>query len=475
MVKIVDTIRTVPGGAAIGAGVNVAIKKEVDGSVVTTAVTDANGRFSYEADGHFGPYRYEVTSGGTTKAHSSKSVGYAGPVPLGELHEYFRVWSDGVIQGVENELTVTSAGTDMTATVGKGSAIVKGLLYRQSLATAGVTLAAADGSFPRNDLVVVRVTRAGQTEEGKAVLTSIAGTPSATPADPALVQNSASWDVALARVRVDAGVTAIAAVGKITQVSTYATPYIPTGTITSDMILDGTIATADLGDAQVTTAKINNLAVTDAKIANATITGAKIATDTIGASNIAAGAVGASEIADGAVGEDELATNAVTAVKIAAGAVGASEIAAGAVGASELAGDFLGDFLFVRTDSADNPDVGSTTSLNVAASGAEAYSKTYTLPTGTWTVLVVANVQVSRSVTTGAMGVMLEIDGTPGGANYSTAPLTVGDTKAMNVSLTKSGVAAGSLTYTLYYAGLTTAGTTFTDNPMMTLVAYRTA
>jgi hypothetical protein len=370
MVKIVDTIRTVPGGAAIGAGVNVAVKKEVDGSLVTTAVTDAAGRFSYEADGHFGPYRYEVTSGGTTKAHSSKSQGYAGPVSLGELHEYFRVWSDGVLSGVENELQVTSAGTTMTVTVGKGSAIVKGLLYRQSLATAGVTLDAADGAQPRHDLIVVEVTRAGQTEEGKARLTFVKGTPAVSPADPSPIQTAATWQIPIARVLVGAGVTAIAAVGKIVQTGyrTYASVHIPTGHVTSDMILDGAIVNADVNaaaaiagsklaagtvtttqlgtaavetanilNAAVTTNKIADLNVTVGKIAAAAITGDKIAADTIGASNIAPGAIGSSEIAALAVGETELADNAVTAVKIAANAVGASEIAAGAVGTDEIA------------------------------------------------------------------------------------------------------------------------------------------
>jgi hypothetical protein len=363
MVKIVDTIRTVPGGASIGADVNVAIKKEVDGSTVTTATTDADGRFTYEADGHFGPYRYEVTSGGMTKKHSSKSQGYAGPISLGELYEYFRTWSDGVINGIESELAVTSAGTDMTLTVAKGSAIVKGLLYRQTLATGSVTLDAADGAQPRNDLIVVEVTRAGQTEEGKALLTFVKGTPAVSPADPSLTQTDATWQIAIARVRVDAGVTAIAAVGKITSLvttSSYAAPYIPTGHITSAMILDGTILNADinaaagiqgskLADNSITALQIQadavgaselaNDAVANANIIDGTITGAKIATDTIAASNIAAGAIGASEIATGAVGNDELAADAVTVDKIAANAVGASEIIAGAVGTTELADD----------------------------------------------------------------------------------------------------------------------------------------
>jgi hypothetical protein len=370
MVKIVDTVRTVPGGVAVPAGTNVAIKKEVNGATVTTVTTDADGRFSYETDGHFGPYRYEVTSGGMTKVHSSKSQGYAGPISLGELHKYFRVWSDGVVQGVGSELAVTSAGTNMTLTVGQGDAIVKGLLYTMVSATQPVTLDAADPTFPRNDLIVVQVTRAGQTEEGKATLTKVTGTPATIPADPTATQTSAVWEYVLARVRVDAGATAIAAAGKITQLSTYAAPTIPTGYVTSAMILDGTIVNADINAAAaiagtkiatnsitadqiafgavgqselaasaVTGAHLDALAVTDAKIANATITGAKIATDTIGASNIAAGAIGASEIAVGAVGEEELADNAVTSTKIAAGAVGTTDLANAAVTTAKIDDD----------------------------------------------------------------------------------------------------------------------------------------
>jgi hypothetical protein len=142
--------------------------------------------------------------------------------------------------------------------------------------------------------------------------------------------------------------------------SSYAAPYIPTGHITSAMILDGTILNADinaaagiqgskLADNSITALQIQadavgaselaNDAVANANIIDGTITGAKIATDTIAASNIAAGAIGASEIATGAVGNDELAADAVTVDKIAANAVGASEIIAGAVGTTELADD----------------------------------------------------------------------------------------------------------------------------------------
>ena len=54
------------------------------------------------------------------------------------------------------------------------------------------------------------------------------------------------------------------------------TVTLPSGTVTSAMILDGTIATADIADSAVTTGKIADSAVTSAKIANDTIVDADI-------------------------------------------------------------------------------------------------------------------------------------------------------------------------------------------------------
>ena len=87
---------------------------------------------------------------------------------------------------------------------------------------------------------------------------------------------------------------------------------LPTGAITTTMILDGTIATGD------------------------------IATDTILAGNIAAGAVGTSEIADGTVATGDIATDTIAAVDIATGAVGTLEIADGAIAATDIAANAVG-------------------------------------------------------------------------------------------------------------------------------------
>lgn len=647
--KVVDFIRTVPGGVPVTTNTPVAIKKEIDGSLITTVYTDATGRFVYEANGHPGPYRYETTAAGNTKTHSSKSLGYAGPISLGELYEYFRVWNDGVIQGVGSELAVTSAGTNMTVTVAQGSALVRGLLYRMVSASLPVTLTGANGANPRNDLIVVEVYRAGHAEEGRAFLTYVTGAPAVSPVDPALTQTTDRWQIAIARVRVDTGVTAIASTGKITSLLTYSTPFIPTGSITSAMLLDGTIVNADIAGATITGAKLVNdtvtatqiaanavteselaplavatghlaaLAVTGAKIADGTITGDKIDTDTIAAINIAPNAVGASEIVDGSVGTAELATAAVTAIKIAAGAVGTTEIAAGGVGTTNIAllavasariadgavtaaklnqmgattGQLIGwsgtawaptspagvgagsittteianntilnadisasaaiaggklaalsvgsaqiaadaitaselapsavsnshvsasaaihlsklgqsgattnqvvkwngsawapaadasgaatltaldDLFFAKTDSADDADVSSTTNISTPVVG-NGYQKTYTLPPGTWTCLVIGNIALRRDVASGNVTVTCTVDGTTGGLKYGAIAGSANDPTTMSVSNTKAGV-IGLFSYSINYCGQGTAGTTFADNPMLTLIAYRTA
>ena len=91
------------------------------------------------------------------------------------------------------------------------------------------------------------------------------------------------------------------------------TVTLPTGTVTSAMILDGTIATGDLADAAVTTAKIADSNVTTAKIADSNVTTAKIADSNVTTAKIADSAITSAKIADGTIVDADINASAAIA------------------------------------------------------------------------------------------------------------------------------------------------------------------
>jgi hypothetical protein len=118
-----------------------------------------------------------------------------------------RLWlTTGVVSGELNSLAAYADSTGMQVKVPTGRAWIEGFYYEND-AIKTLAISAADPSNPRIDRVVVRLDRTANTITA-AVKT---GTPAATPSAPALTQTSATWEIALAQVRVNAGVASIAA------------------------------------------------------------------------------------------------------------------------------------------------------------------------------------------------------------------------------------------------------------------------
>lgn len=139
--------------------------------------------------------------------------------------------SQGVVSS--SDLAVTAKGTpDMSVNVATGEAFIigteqteQGAYHVYNDATVNKTIATADATNPRYDLIVAKVKDSeysGSDDEWS--LAVVTGTPAASPADPAVPSNS----ITLARVQVDAGVTSIVS-GKITDVRTYAITNGPRG------------------------------------------------------------------------------------------------------------------------------------------------------------------------------------------------------------------------------------------------------
>jgi len=235
MAKIVGYYRNVPGGTGVN-GVTMSWKKKVDDSVVATDATAAdaygdNGEFSFAVDGSPGPSYITGTSGSETKVRDSRETGYAGTWFPAEHPYYDYAVGDGVMNGIDNSCAVDAPG-GMNIRVATGQILNKGHLYRCTAATT-VAITAADATHPRIDRVVCRLTRIGETQEGKLELAVVAGTPAASPSAPAATQSSATWEITLATVAVAAGAASITN-GNITDAREYCFVY-PL-TTTGDML-----------------------------------------------------------------------------------------------------------------------------------------------------------------------------------------------------------------------------------------------
>lgn len=117
---------------------------------------------------------------------------------------YFSAFiSNGVYLSPTDSLQVT-VNTGMSVKIKAGSAFINGYFYRNTI---DITkpIAVADGVYPRIDRIVVRWSLVNR---NMAVFV-LTGTPASNPTAPALTRNAETYEIALADIRVNAGVTAI--------------------------------------------------------------------------------------------------------------------------------------------------------------------------------------------------------------------------------------------------------------------------
>jgi hypothetical protein len=112
----------------------------------------------------------------------------------------------GVITGVLNNLQVFADSTGMQVKTKSGAVWIKGH-YFESDVEETLAIGTADPSNPRIDRVIIRLDWTANTID----LAVIQGTPAASPELPVITQNSSRWEIPLAQIRVNAGVTTIVA------------------------------------------------------------------------------------------------------------------------------------------------------------------------------------------------------------------------------------------------------------------------
>lgn len=278
MDRIVDYFRSPSTGNGIS-GRTVSLRLHNGGSEIATTTTDANGRFEFGmSDVQFeGPVYYMVDDGsGTFKRHSGNSYGQIGPIWFDAMVKMFSALGRGVMSGY----AVSADGSGMSVSVAAGIALTKDGIPVYSDAAQSVTIAAADGTNPRIDRIVLRTTRIGQTDEGKVELVAVTGTPAATPTAPSLTASSSADDITLAQVLVGAGAAVIAA-DKVTDERALAGQEVlsvplalstiteVTATADEVNVLDGiTASTAELNTLDGITATVTELNHTDGVTSN---------------------------------------------------------------------------------------------------------------------------------------------------------------------------------------------------------------
>ena len=235
--RIEQIVRDPVTGDGVNA-VTVTIKKVSDDSTVDDVATNSSGVATFSPDdiGNPGPVYAEFTDGTNVKRRSGEVIGQVGGfLWVDAINDAFLAFGESrVVTGALNELACAANGANMNISIDTGVAILTdGFVYvRES--SGNLTIGAADGSNPRIDRIILRLTRESQSTRGTVVLAVLAGTAAGSPAAPALTQTSTTWEMSLAQVRVDTGVTSIA-VGKVTDERAFTlTP--PSGLEVGDML-----------------------------------------------------------------------------------------------------------------------------------------------------------------------------------------------------------------------------------------------
>ena len=164
--------------------------------------TAADGTWTIQHDFSPGKWWIKITDSENTVVRwlSSRDTVMQGPNSSYDLSYVLASLSDGVCKNVRNEFQTTASS--LTSTVQSGAALVHGIVASSYASTALVH--SAHEANPRYDRIVLRVTRLGQSDEGKSELDIVQGTAAASPALPALTQSSSVWEYELYEVLVPA-------------------------------------------------------------------------------------------------------------------------------------------------------------------------------------------------------------------------------------------------------------------------------
>jgi hypothetical protein len=220
--------RQIPGGAPLAGTAE--LHELTSDTLVASVATDADGVASFPA-GYPGGYEARMTAG--SPPVSKVVVGEMSQIVAGvatvDLPEALRAFASGIVAGITGELAVSPAG-GLTVGLATGAAINYGRPFvRDATQTDVLTLAAANPTNPRYDLVVLRLELVDSGSPTRIKWRHrpvvITGTPAATPIEPPPVVSANEVDLPLAAVRVPAGAAALVA-GNVEDRRRYAAPNV---------------------------------------------------------------------------------------------------------------------------------------------------------------------------------------------------------------------------------------------------------
>lgn len=117
-----------------------------------------------------------------------------------------RVFTDGILEGIGDELQVSPTDpATLAVVVGTGECNIQGY-WMDQVDPVTLTLADADATYDRIDLIVVHADIVEGLIVEPVVLT---GVPATSPVAPALTQTSNVWELPLAQVYISAGTTSV--------------------------------------------------------------------------------------------------------------------------------------------------------------------------------------------------------------------------------------------------------------------------
>jgi hypothetical protein len=151
---------------------------------------------------------------GTTTGHAASTDVWSAPyssLEFGDFHSKLfgsNAARGFVIPGYANNARVkANSPAALNVLVDTGMVWLRGKGY-ENTAQQTLSLSTADATNPRIDRIVLRITYAAATQTVSAAV--LTGTPAATPALPALTQNSTTYEISLAYIWVAATATTIA-------------------------------------------------------------------------------------------------------------------------------------------------------------------------------------------------------------------------------------------------------------------------
>jgi Major tropism determinant N-terminal domain len=312
-------------GTATGVNLTLSGNLTVNGTTTTVNSTEVNIKNAFTFEGTTDDnYETTLTVTDPTADRSIVLPDATGTVALQEFVQAAATSTDGLgWNNTTKKITLDTAYVGEVAmdavagAISPGSGISK--VYDDAANTITLDISStvatktyADGAVGTHNSSTTSVH--GISNTANLVATTDTGTVTSTMiANGTIVDADINASAAIATSKISGLDTALAAKAPLASPTFTGTVTLPSGTVTSTMILDGTIATADIADSAITSAKIADGTIVTGDIADGAITTAKILDGTIATADIADSAITSAKIANDTIVDADINSAAAIA------------------------------------------------------------------------------------------------------------------------------------------------------------------